>query len=47
VFNTDTAIDFQDRSPSRTITGIGAIPVGAPLALVSPRQVTIGGRWAF
>jgi len=47
VFNRNTAIDFQDRSPSRTITGIGSIPVGAPLALLSPRQLTIGARWAF
>jgi len=47
VFNADTILDFQDRAPSRTITGIGPIAVGAPISLLSPRQLTIGGRWMF
>jgi hypothetical protein len=47
VFNNAHILDFQDRSPSRTITGIGAIPVGRPTQVLPARQVTIGGRWAF
>jgi hypothetical protein len=47
VFNDNTVLDFQDRAPDRAITGIGAIPVGAPAAVAFPRQITIGGRWAF
>lgn len=46
-FNNDTILDFQDRSPARAITGIGDIPVGAPLTILPGRQITIGGRWAF
>ena len=47
VLNDDTILDYQDLAPSRTITGIGPISVGAPASLAAPRQVTIGGRWAF
>ena len=47
VFNDDTILDYQDLAPSRTITGIGPIPVGAPASLAAARQITIGGRWAF
>ena len=47
LFNDGTILDYQDLAPSRTITGIGAIPVGAPATLAAPRQITIGGRWAF
>jgi hypothetical protein len=46
-FNNDTILDFQDRSPSRTITGVGPIDVGTPLTIIPGRQVTFGGRWAF
>jgi len=47
LFNNDTILDFQDRSPSRAITGVGDIPVGAPLTIIPGRQITFGGRWAF
>ena len=47
VLNDDSILDYQDLAPSRTITGIGPIPVGAPASLAAPRQITIGGRWAF
>jgi hypothetical protein len=47
VLNDDTILDYQDLAPSRTITGIGPIPVGAPASLAAARQITIGGRWAF
>jgi len=47
VFNQDTILDYQDRSPSRSISGIGSIAAGAPLTILPPRQITIGGRWAF
>ena len=47
VFNRPTILDFQARSPSVTVSGIGAIPVGAPTSIIAPRQVTIGGRWSF
>lgn len=47
IFNKAHILDFQDRSPSRTITGIGPIPVGRPTQILPARQVTIGGRWAF
>jgi hypothetical protein len=46
-FNNDTILDYQDRSPDRTITGVGPIDVGAPLTIIPGRQVTFGGRWAF
>lgn len=45
--NADSILDYQDRAPSRTITGIGAIAVGAPLSVLPPRQLTVGARWSF
>ena len=48
VFNKATILDFQARSPSIAVSGIDEpIDVGAPSSVISPRQITIGGRWAF
>lgn len=47
VFNRPTILDFQARSPSVAVSGIGDIAVGAPSSIIAPRQITLGGRWAF
>lgn len=47
LFNKSTVTAVQLRAPSRTIVGIGAIAADAPTAIFNPRQVTLGGRWAF
>lgn len=37
----------QDRYPSVDITGVGAVPYGAPSAITAPRQISFGARWSF
>jgi hypothetical protein len=48
LFNDDTITGIQDRVPDQGYPGIDEpVQYGAPTALVSPRQVTFGARWAF
>lgn len=47
VFNSSVYTDIQDRYPSVSITGVGAVPFGAPRAVIAPRQVSLGARWSF
>jgi len=46
VFNADTVTDLQYRVPDRLI-GTVRVKYGAPTALISPRQTTLGARWVF
>lgn len=47
VFNSGVITDIQDRYPSVSITGVGAVNFGAARAVVAPRQVNLGARWSF
>ncbi len=47
VTNSGVITDIQDRYPSVSITGVGAVPFGAPRAITAPRQVSLGARWSF
>jgi len=46
VLNADAATDLQYRVPDRVI-GLETVKYGAPTALLSPRQTTLGARWSF
>ncbi len=46
VFNASAATDLQYRVPDRVI-GTETVKAKAPTALLSPRQTTLGARWAF
>lgn len=47
LFNSGVVTVTQDRYPSVSITGVGAVAFGAPSAITAPRQVTLGARWSF
>jgi hypothetical protein len=47
VTNSSVITDIQDRYPSVSITGVGAVNFGAARAVTAPRQITLGGRWSF
>jgi len=46
LFNASTITDLQYRAPDKVV-GAETVKAGAPTALVSPRQTTLGARWSF
>jgi hypothetical protein len=48
LFNVGTVNEAEDRVDGETLgTALVHVPLGGPLALVAPRQVTFGARWSF
>jgi hypothetical protein len=48
VFNAGTAVEIQYRAPSVQIAGVPTpVLFGVPIAVLDPRQVTLGARWSF
>lgn len=48
VFNAGTAVEMEYRAPSVQIAGVPTpVLFGVPIAVLEPRQVTLGARWSF
>jgi hypothetical protein len=48
LFNAGTVNEAEDRVDGETLgTDLVHVPLGGPLSVVPPRQVTLGARWSF